>query len=528
MFGPSNWAIIGIQPASHTAFLENFNKQATLLNISQLTASAITRGTKIPTFGINPFESPRLDENVPMTVELMGALLKGNQNNFASEEDFTLVYRQSDEVHAGFANRAIAYRIDPDLPIYGLWFIANSWKDNADAASLKEGKAYEKSERPYKFLTSEEKKQLDLEVKDYEAPARKQYPVILDFQAGRLYAEVTSDVILFQIDTFLTSLGAQLIPLAWDFASPNWVSEFLTRTHQNTHFTTEFRAAAAERQQFQAEESEDVVEDPEIRKLVRKHFAMTELETEQWIGLSAPAAIQMYHGADAVGAASQTSATQLLQIGGEGRVRSAAVSLEEQHTFTTKEGVERVYMAAEYEFDLNEMIHSNKYYHAALLKGFDLPDFTHRIKKEIRQSKQVPEIRSFWLRWLQGMDAGTRYFAAAVKEVLGLEGNYGLVTLAKQEDGEPTTDTAKAIVQEFREQLKANGASMSVSLNGGAYTMGIDFSSSPSYGVVRTSDGDTHYTPDDGGPMEARLRQAEADIRADQAKQQQEFNPDSE
>ena len=64
MFGRSNWAVIGIDPESLDEFQEGLRTDLLILRASQLVALASARlhGGVSTTAGINPYGSPRLDE----------------------------------------------------------------------------------------------------------------------------------------------------------------------------------------------------------------------------------------------------------------------------------------------------------------------------------------------------------------------------------------------------------------------------------------------------------------------------------
>ena len=91
----------------------------------------------------------------------------------------------------GYGFTVAQFQLHPTMPWYGLWAVSNEWKDVSDLASIKEQRSYVLLERPYRFLQATDKKSVDQETLGVTAAVRKQVPVLLDFNEGRVYIENT-------------------------------------------------------------------------------------------------------------------------------------------------------------------------------------------------------------------------------------------------------------------------------------------------------------------------------------------------
>ena len=96
-------------------------------------------------------------------------------------------------------------------------------------ASIKEQRSYGLLERPYRFLQAIDKKSVDQDTLGVTAAVRKQVPVLLDFNEGRVYIENTNKKLIYTITVRLRHLGAEIIPVAWTYPLPNWPAEILNR-----------------------------------------------------------------------------------------------------------------------------------------------------------------------------------------------------------------------------------------------------------------------------------------------------------
>src|SRR6185295_11389103 len=91
------------------------------------------------------------------------------------------------------------FQIHPTIPWYGLWAVSNEWKDVSDLASIKEQRSYDLMERPYRFLSAIDKHSVEQETLGVTAAVRKQVPVLLDFNEGRIYIESSNKKQIYTI-----------------------------------------------------------------------------------------------------------------------------------------------------------------------------------------------------------------------------------------------------------------------------------------------------------------------------------------
>jgi hypothetical protein len=442
MFSRGNWAIFDIKPSSLIPFVEALRHPGKLLEMSQFTAKAVTRTRKIPAIGINPYDAPRMDERLDPSWESLQAIAKAAESGFANPADIEAINDQLDEPMLTAAGLDPArYLLDASLQIYAFWFVLNEWKDTSDTASFKEGAAYDAAQRPYKFLATAEKKLLDKRAISNEVPYRKQFPVFIDFNQNRVFAENTSKATLLLLQALL---GVEVVQVGWRFTDTPWISTVLEKLYADSRYVEAFREAADERTRFTSGEVEKD-EDPEIRRLVSNFFSMTQLESELWVGLSTPTAIQLYKSSDPVSVTSPTSATLLLSPGVQSVsgtsptpvIRSASLVFQERQTRTNKQGEERVYRTDEFTIDLNDNI-NNTEIGVAFLRGFDLPQFKRRLNREIKKSGVVPEIKRFWLDWLSGMNNAVREVTGTIATLLELDArDVGIQPLFPDQDIQP-------------------------------------------------------------------------------------------
>ena len=165
------------------------------------------------------------------------------------------------------------------MPWYGLWAVSNEWKDVSDLVSIKEQRSYSLLDRPYKFLQATDKASVDKEALGFNAAVRKQVPVLLDFNEGRIYIESTNKKVIFNVTEKLKRLGIPIIPVAWTYNVPNWTAEVVGRLHEGSQYQGEFQKRADETTRFKGSEIEKL-EDRELEAIVRNFFSMTELPGE--------------------------------------------------------------------------------------------------------------------------------------------------------------------------------------------------------------------------------------------------------
>src|SRR5947209_15291235 len=215
MFGRATWAIVGLAKDSLETFRSNLEDRSLMIAVSQLAASAVTRHSKVDAVGINPFSAPRLDEQHPMSLD--------GEQELARYAGLDPEARSSSNVSAevleteGYGLNPSSFEIHSTLPWFGLWAVANQWKDVSDLASIKEQHSYSALERPYKFLAATDKKTVDGEIQGVTAAVRKQLPVLLDFNEGRVYIESGSKKAIYGVTQLLRKMGAEIVPVGWTY-----------------------------------------------------------------------------------------------------------------------------------------------------------------------------------------------------------------------------------------------------------------------------------------------------------------------
>jgi hypothetical protein len=250
MFGRGTWAIVGLAKESLEAFRASLPDRAIMAGHSQMAASAVTRHFSFDALGINPFGAPRLDEEHPIGLEYQEALAQYAITEHEAGSDYTLPAAVLDCAGYGFCEGQ--FQLDSAMPWYGLWAVSNEWKDVSDLASIKEQRSYVSLERPYRFLQAIDKKSVDQETLGVTAAVRKQVPVLLDFNEGRVYIESSNKKLIYAIVVRLQQLGAQIIPVAWTYSQANWTVEIINRLYEGTQYQDDFVRRADEATRFKA------------------------------------------------------------------------------------------------------------------------------------------------------------------------------------------------------------------------------------------------------------------------------------
>ncbi len=424
MFGRGTWAIVGLATESLEAFRISLEDRTVMAGFSQMAAFAVTRQFSSDTLGINPFRAPRLDEQYPIGVEHQEALAQyAVTEHEASSEDGSDDQALPAEVLdcAGYGHTEAQFSLHPTLPWYGLWAVSNEWKDVSDVASIKEHRSYSLLERPYRFLQAIDKKSVDQDALGVTAAVRKQVPVLLDFNEGRVYIETSDQKLIYAIGVRLQRLGAVIIRVAWTYRQPNWTAEILNRLYEGTQFQDEFVKRADEATRFKAKEIEKL-EDRELESIVANFFSMTQLASDLWVGISGPAQVRLHDTTPPIGVKAVTTATSLLQMTNDAKVLSGAIIFQERVSFTGKDGGERTFRKDMLCVDVNDRINLTDA-GAAMLRGFDLPSLRKDILREIRQTNDVPSIEQFWGNWLHELSNAVRTIEAAFRELLDIDGN---------------------------------------------------------------------------------------------------------
>jgi hypothetical protein len=390
MFGRGNWAVFGIRQSTEQAVIDGLDNSH---DLSQEVAVAKAKADKIPTFGINPFATPRADENSKL--------------DDPSSADFKL------------SDHAI-----------GFWLCTNDQKDVTHAASKKEQIAYDDMGKPFKFLNKDEKKAVETTVTSTAVVERKQFPVLVNFTTERVYIGATAEEDVEAVQSILQELGGETFAIAWQFGGFDWATKFLNIVNDSTKFVNEMAERAEELQRFRKDEIEKM-DDKMLESIVSNFYALSELDTGQWCGLTTPARIRLYHPADPIGTAGASLTFSLLRLSDDSEVASSSVVIQSLDSKLTKNGEKQVRKDL-LTLDLTDNINLLDV-GAALLKGFDLPGFRKVIKTAAKAQTGPLDIAYYWSQWLMEMEAGVYTFVDNVTETLGLDKKkFGLLPFAAE------------------------------------------------------------------------------------------------
>jgi hypothetical protein len=419
LFGRGNWAIVGLVKESLDAFKTNLEDRMRMIAVSQIAASAITRHLNTDTLGINPFSAPRLDEQQPMALDHERSLVQYATTKQEHRSEVTLPPEVIE--HEGYAFGPEQFQVHPSMDWFGLWAVSNQWKDISDLASIKEQHSYDGLERPYKFLQSSDKKNVDKDIRGATAAVRKQFPVLLDFNEGRVYIENTNKKTLYLVKEVLRQLGAEIIAVGWIYDRPNWPSEILSRLYESSQYISDFQKRADETTRFRAKEIEKL-DDRELESIVSHYFSMSQLANGLWVGISSPAQIRLHLTSQPIAVKGPTSATTLIGMTNDAQVFSGSITFQDRITVESKNGGEITFRKDLLSVLINDQINLSDA-GAAMLRSFDIPAFRKDIQREIRKSKDVPSIDQFWSMWLHEMSNAVRTIEASFREILNLDGN---------------------------------------------------------------------------------------------------------
>lgn len=404
LFGRGVWSIFGVHKSSLHAFNDALGNPEKLFTLSQLMASAQTKFGGNASFGINPFAKPRKDET-KLSADLNEDVLAKEKLSEAELSVFT----------DGYGTQADEYLIGENT--FGFWVVVNDFEDVTDPKSKQEGMAYDQTGRPFKFLNKEEKKAIEGNIKAQAVCSRLQFPVLVDFNAELVFVANGKAENVGIARDLLTALGAEPFSLAWQFDGYDWPGKFLNAVNDNMRPTYEnaMRERADEFNRFQPDEIEKL-DDKMMEGVVSTYFAMTELETGQWAGLSTPAQVKLYKsGAPVVaGAAHPSVAFSILAGFEDAKIASAAVVFQSLESRFKKEQ-EIQYRKDLFSMDVNDNINLTDA-GAAMLRGFDLPGFKKHMKQAAKAGSLT--IAEFWFTWLVLMKDAVRTFTDNVTETL--------------------------------------------------------------------------------------------------------------
>ena len=421
LFSRGTWAIFGADPDSQETFIKALSDPDTLFGVSQLAASVTTKFRAENTHGIVPFETPRLDEqltDVAKIAEINELTLRMEDPEYNPSEGLPVI--QANEKYLGSLEDFCLGNHK-----YGFWFVENEYEDVSDLPSKREHLSYQDMNRPYKFLIKDEKSSIESKVAASSVLGRSQFPVLIDFQHGRVYAASSNKDSLTALQETLVGLGVKYTPLVWDFEYPSWPGEFLSRIAENTCFKNEMKARAEELSRHSSAEVEKL-EDRAMEKIVSNFFAISELESEVWVALSTPAKVRIHKPIDPVGVSNPSVAFELLDTYESARPSAAASVFQEVVIKRTKGGGEKLYRNDLFTVDINDNANIQDV-GAAMLRGFDLPRFKKEVKATLK-TKGTISIKDFWSMWLQGIHDSILIFTDSVTSVLDIDKKkYGLI-----------------------------------------------------------------------------------------------------
>jgi len=397
----------------------------TLFCVSQLKASLTTKFQNKATVGINPFASPRLDETLvdPLILQTVAKLLDPVNSQPSSD---SLPGKGLIEQLVDFygANEA-AFKIgqDDQSHYYGFWAVFNDFDDVNDVPSKKEGLAYASVSRPYKFLNKDEKSGVDSFVQATNVLTRKQFPVLIDFIEGRVYAATTSVEEVGWVQSLIEALGGECFGLYWDFDNVNFPSLFLNAVRCGTKptFSSAMGTRASELTRFTKKELVKL-DDKIMEKIVSNFFAITELDTSRWAALKGPSKIKLSATSDPITCTGPSEAFALLGLVApwENSLPAAATVVFQSLTSKFKKDVEYPVRSDLFQLVLDDNMNLQDA-GAALLKGFDVPSFKREVMRQIKDSKSELPIAQYWDAWLRVMRSAIAMFIDDMTETLKVD-----------------------------------------------------------------------------------------------------------
>jgi hypothetical protein len=355
--------------------------------------------------GINPFENPRKDE---------GGQPLGK--TFETDAPDTTVFGKGEA----------EFKVSPDMPWYGFWLIFNEAEDVDDIKSKQEQFSYAECSRPFKFLGKDQKKAVEAMANPLNVGTRKQIPVLLDFKSGRVYIQSTNKDEIGTVRSTLEDMGIVVYGLTWNFdGDANWVENFLNKVNGKNKYAKEMQARAEDiRRGLDIEP----LEDKTMEAVVSNFFAASELDSGQWACLYPNVAIKLYEGGESVTVSNPSDAFNLLSLGStwNSTVYQSGVVFQELDSKFNKKGEEKQYRTNLFSFDLNQnwaLMDEG----AALIRGFDIPNFKKEILRNIKKSKTEQPISFYWSEWVRQMNLGIFTLVDNINLTLDVKG--GLMPL---------------------------------------------------------------------------------------------------
>lgn len=433
LFGRGHWAVFGVKNSSLSKFRKNLNSEGAMFDLSQLAAAVRAKYLSMSAVGINPYAKPRKDENA----SALATAASTNVINYLQQPDDVREALSESEfaiLSSGYGSAEEFELPDPNAKgiagsFYAFWLVTNAQKDVTDAASKKEQVAYDEMGKPFKFLNKEEKAGVETTVISTAVVERKQFPVLVDFEGEKVYVAASTEGDIEAVQNVLRQLGAETFALAWQFGGFDWVTQFLNKVNIETKFESEMAERAEELTRLRKDEIEKM-DDKMMESIVSNFYALSELESGQWCGLTTPARIRIYKPADPIGTAGASLTFSLLRLSDDSQVAASAVVFQSLECKTNKKGDEKQVRRDLFTLDLNDNINLLEV-GAGLLRGFDLPGFRKEIKTAIKAQSDGLAISDYWKLWLTDMREAVHTFVDNITDSLNLDKTqFGLLPFA--------------------------------------------------------------------------------------------------
>jgi hypothetical protein len=409
LFARGVWSIFGIHKASLPAFTATMANPAKLYSLSQFVALTKTKFVGGPSFGINPFAEPRKDENVTVHPNQLPWTLSSRPEEIKMEDFLT-----------AFGSTAADYSLGDNQ--FAFWLVLNEFEDVTDPKSKQEAQAYKDASKPFKFLSKAEKQLIEANVAASACVSRVQFPVLIDFNSETVcVASGNVDQVMI-VRQVIKALGGEDFSLAWQFDGSDWPTRFLKTVNEGMRETcrSAMTERAAELSRFRPEEVEKL-DDRMMESVVSSFFALTELGTGLWAGLSTPARIKLFKSGDPASAGNPSVAFSLLTEFTSGEIAAASVVFQSLNSkFSKKNDEESQYRTNLFTVDINDNVNLTDA-GAAMLRGFDLPGFKKEMKQSAKNHGGSLQIADFWKEWASAMKTAINTLVENVTETLSID-----------------------------------------------------------------------------------------------------------
>jgi len=412
LFARGTWSIFGVRGTTLGAFRASLADKNKLASVSQLIAATRTKFGGVPSCGINPFGDPRKDEGLTNQTDLK-----------TLGEQITTETVNADFWADHYGSSESEFSLGDDQ--YGFWLTINDHEDVTDPKSKQEALAYKEAGRPFKFLSKDEKKVIEANVTANAVLSRKQFPVLVDFVSETVYVASAKAEEVGMVRSIIELLGGEDFSLAWQFETPDWTTKFLGIVNDKNKFVNDMTTRADELTRFRPDEV-DKLDDKMLEGIVSTYFAMSELETGLWCGLSTPARIRLFKPGDPISSSNPSTAFSVLAQFNKAEVAAAALVFQNLDSRFNKAGDEKQYRVDLFTIDVNDNVNLTDA-GAAMLRGFDIPTFKREMKKAIKIRGGGLSIAEYWKEWLSAMKTAVYTFVDNVTETLKIDKNkYGI------------------------------------------------------------------------------------------------------